>query len=303
MTSQHAFLQEISSTHTRRAYRVDLSRFFGEAEVDDHDLETVTTEDIRAFVRVMYEKGRSESTQRRRIAALRRFFDWLIDEGIRETNPVRSRGVTPMPPDGRDTSTTVLGKQDVRSMIEAARDRPRSRVRDQALMLTIVYGALRRGEVAGLRAKHVRPLGRYWIIDLPTSTSTSGGYVRIPDLVVDAIETMKSEFEIDEGPLWRSVSNRNRGEPMSPDAIYKAVRSLGKDAGLDGVNIDVLRRTGLQLALEGGADLPTVQVHGRFKAASSVAALHEEDDASGTLRKKNAADFIDLDRDDLIQTE
>lgn len=302
MSLRNSFLQQISSTHTRRAYRVDLSRFFGEAEIDARDVETVTTDDARSFIRTMYERGRSVSTQRRRIAALRRFFDWLIDEGMRDTNPVRSRDIAPMPGEEGQQSTQTLSKADVRDLLACASDRVRSGLRDQSLILTILYGALRRGEVAGLSVEDVRPLGRYWVIDLSSSTSTSGGYVRIPDLVVEGIEEMKSEYQISDGPLWRSLSNRNRGASMSPDAIYKVVRSVGEDAGIAGVNIDLLRRTGLQFALEGGADLPTVQAHGRFKAAASAASLHKGEKGSGTLRRSATA-YIELELDDVLQFE
>lgn len=302
MDARFTFLQQISAEHTRRAYRVDLERFFGEADIDDSDLETVTTAMIQSFVRSMHERGRSESTQRRRIAALRRFFDWAVESGIRTTNPVRARQIGPIADSEAQTRTRALSKQNIRDLLDVAGRRARSGRRDQALILTIVYAALRRSEIAGLCVDDVRPLGRHWVIDLPGSTSSAGGYVRVPEVVIDTIEEMKAEYEIDDGALWRSVSNRNLGEPMSPDAIYKVVRSVGEDAEIDGVTIDRLRRTGLHLALRGGADVPTVQAHGRLKSASTAAALHENDDASGTLRK-SAADFIDLQLDDLIQAE
>jgi integrase len=161
--------------------------------------------------------------------------------------------------------------------------------------LTIVYGALRRGEVAALEVDDVRPLGRYWILDLSEDAQGSD-YVRIPEVVVEAIERMKDAYDITKGALWRSRSNQNRGAPMSPDAIYKVIRRVAGQAGLDSVSIDELRRTGLQLALEGGATLPQVRAHGRFNDSTSVARFVEE--RSSELGA-SAIEHIELETGDL----
>lgn len=285
-----SFLKALSSDHTRRAYRTDLRRFFGGEDVQESVARAVTAEAVQTLVRSMHREELSASTQRRRLAALRRFFDWLIDRGVVQSNPARAPQVKPMPPDSDAADSTSLSEEEVEQLVATAGENVRTGLRNQALILTILYGALRRSEVAGLEVDDIRPLGRHWIIDL----GTAGGYVRIPETVVDAIERMKDTYQISSGPLWRSLSNRNRSTPMSPDAIYKVVRRISERAGLDAVSIDALRRTGLQLALKGGADLQEVQAHGRFSSASSAATLHEQETLSGALSGK-AVENIDLD--------
>lgn len=292
MDQLNAFLTNVSSFQTRRAYRTDLQRFFGQKEVDDAVVQTIGVEAIQSFVRAMHRKNRSLSTQRRRLAALRSFYDWLIQEGIVSSNPARHPTVKPLRPEEEPTNASTLSTNEVQTLLAAAGEFSTTGERDQALLLTIVYGALRRSEVARLKVEDVRPLGRYWILDLQTKENS--GYVRIPEPVVEAIEQMREEYDIASGPLWRSVSNRNRGQPMSPDAIYKVVRRVSERAGLGVVSIDMLRRTGLQLALEGGADVPQVQAHGRFRNSASAARLHDSEKQSGTLGE-SAVEYIDLD--------
>lgn len=287
-----SFLEEVSSQQTRRAYRTDLRRFFPDENVDASLVQGVEPEGIQSFVRAMHRDDQSLSTQRRRLAALRRFFDWLIQRGQLKRNPARHPEVQLLSPDTSPSNPT-LTKEETEALIDAAGDSPRTGPRDRALILTIVYAALRRREVARLEVGDIRPLGRYWVLDLPTLPQ-DGGYVRIPELVVEAIEQMKDRYGIDHGRLWRSLSNRNDGTPMSPDAIYKVVRRVAERAGLDTVSIDVLRRTGLQLALQGGADVPQVQTHGRFSDSSSAARLHNDEERSGAL-SESAVDYIDLD--------
>lgn len=293
-----SFLSSLSSQQTCRAYRTDLQRFFSQDDdVEAAHAQSVESEDVRAFVRTMRDLGRSEGTQQRRLAALRSFFDWTIKEGLQDRNPARHPDVQPMPSENDPSSTRRLTKAEAYSVLEVAGSSAQSGRRDQVLILTIIYAALRRSEVAGLQVEDLRPLGRYWVLDLD-GASTGGGYVRIPEQVVDAIEKMKDTYGISSGPLWRSMSNRNRGESLSPDAIYSIVRRAGKTANVGLVNIDTLRRTGLHLAAEGGADVSQIRVHGRFGDAASAARIHTSD-VQGQRLGDSAAECIDLDVSDL----
>lgn len=262
----------------------------------ESEVQAIIPESIQSFVRVMYQKNLSQSTQYRRLSALRSFFDWLIREGVLSHNPARHPKVEPLCPD-TNRPETILRKKEVEELVAAVGKSSQSGIRDRALILTILYAALRRSEVAHLEVDDVRPLGRYWILDLQTDKNESG-YVRIPEIVVEAIEQVKEHYGVASGRLWRSLSNRNYGSPMSPDAVYKVVRRVSEEAGLEPVSIDALRRTGLHLALQGGADLPQVQTHGRLRDAASAARLHDGEERSGALGD-SAVDYIDLDIPDL----
>ena len=290
-----SFLQEIQNKQTRRAYRTDLRRFFQAMELEGSDVVGILSDDVQSFVRSLRDAGESVSTQRRRLAAVRSFYDWLINEGVVSQNPARHPQVEPLRPESGSSARPLLSAQDIEALVHTAGSTSRTGLRDQALILTIVFGALRRSEVTALEVDDVRPLGRYWILDLSKDAQGSD-YVRIPETVVEAIERMKDAYNITKGALWRSRSNQNRGAPMSPDAIYKVVRRVAEQAGLDSVSIDRLRRTGLQLALKGGATLPQVQAHGRFSDPASAARLSEE--RSSELGA-SAVEHIELEVEDL----
>lgn len=289
-----SFLETLSSDHTRRGYCRDLSRFFGEGTVQTKEVQAVSSEAIKVLVQSMHRDELSRSTQRRTLAALRRFFDWLIERGVLKYNPARAPEIEPIPPDSGSTNSSVLTREEVEHLVATAGENSQTGLRDQTLILTIVYAALRRSEVAALTVENIRPLGRHWIIDLETSGTTKGGYVRIPDFLVELIERMKEAYGISGGPLWRSCSNRNRGSRMSPDAIYKVIRRMAERAGLGSVTIDGLRQTGLRLALDGGADLLQIQAHGRFSASSSAVRLHDTGKRFGTL-DDSAVEYVELD--------
>ena len=294
------FLKSIDSDHTRRAYRTDLKDYFRRSDDEDLDARIKRTRksDIQDYIHGLQKENLSESTTRRRLSALRRFYDWLLNRGLVDSNPARDvhldqvRGLEST--DETSNDSKPLTKAEVETLLQATADAGTASTRDWGLLLTILYGALRRSEVAGMNVEHVRPIGRHWVIDLPSGSSGASAYVKIPDLVVEAIDAVRDRYGIDQGPLWRSLSNRNRGARMSPDAIYKVVRRTAQRAGLDRVTVDAVRQTGLQLAHEAGATMHQLQLHGRLKSASSVERYMDSNEDAGRLND-SAADFLTLD--------
>jgi len=297
-TSIDDFLQTLGSDNTRRAYRRDLTTFFQRTEDENSEdwtdaSESVTPSDVNAWVREMAKDGLATSTQRRRISAMKRWFDWLVDTGRHDRNPVRTGRVRPKEPSDASTSEISLTKSDVERLIRVAGKHEASGVRDRALILTIVYASLRRAEVAAMDVEHVRPLGRHWVIDIPDGDDRKAVYVKVPEVVARAVDSVCDAYAIDKGALWRSVSNRNAGTRMTPGAIYKVVRDVGDRAGLEGVTIDALRNVGLRLASKGGATLSQTQSHGRLQTPAAAARYASSDD--GGRLTNSAVDFVELD--------
>ncbi len=295
------FLDQIDAKHTRRAYRTDLSDFLDRRLGDDEAgrLSRLTRDDVRSYVQSLQSDGLSESTQRRRLSALRRFFDWLMDQGHMERNPARACQIELGSASGVNSKTgtqpsSVLSKDEVESLIAATSDAGQAAVRDHGLLLTILYATLRRAEVAAMDVEHVRPLGRHWVIDLPAGDAWSSAYVKIPEAVVEAIEQVQARYDIETGALWRSLSNRNRGNRMTPDAVYKVVRRTGKRANLGDVTVETIRRTGLRLAMDAGATMQQAQLHARLQSTATLERLAEVDQRKNRL-SESAVDFIDLD--------
>jgi len=303
MSLLNRFLEQIDTKHTRRAYRTDLTDFLDRRRGDDEagHLSRLTRDDVRSYVQSLQSDGLSKSTQRRRLSALRRFFDWLMDHGHTDRNParacqieLRSSSSVHSKTDGQPSS--VLSKDEVGTLIAATNDAGQAETRDRGLLITILYAALRRAEVAAMEVEHIRPLGRHWVIDLPAGDAWSSAYVKIPETVVEAIERVQVRYDIETGPLWRSLSNRNRGNRMTPDAIYKVVRRTGERSGLGTVTVETIRQTGLRLAMDAGATMQQVQLHARLQSTATLERLADAEERKSRLGE-SAADFIDLNLD------
>ena len=284
------YLQRYDRANTRRAYENDLVDFFGARRVSLDQAATVTFVEVNAYIAAMEADGYSGSTIKRRVAALRGFFDWLVALGALERNPAHRQLLRRVrSASRRDRTIVVLTADQAGRLVAATKDAGEAAVRDRALVLTLLYCVLRRSEAAAMEADHVRPLGHYWVLDLPETKGGADQYVKIPAHVVEEIDLMKAHYGITEGPLWRSLSNNSRGRRLSPQSIYRIVRQTAQRAGLaQDVGAHTLRHTGCTLALEAGASLQQVQTHARHKhIETTMVYIHQRDKL-----RDSAADYI-----------
>lgn len=240
----------------------------------------------------MEAAGAKASTIRRRVAAIRGFFDWLEALGAIEKNPAHRQLIRKIKASrSKDRVLVVLTSEQAKILLNTA---GQSSLRNHAMMATMLHCVLRRSEVAAMDVEHIRPLGKYWILDLPHTKGGADQYVKIPSHVVELIEEHREHYGIGTGPLWRSHSRRNLGGRLTPTSIYRIVRDTAVAAGLPEIGAHTLRHTGCTLAIDGGASLQQVQSHARHKQIeTTMAYVHQRD-----RLRDSAADFIQLDLPD-----
>lgn len=287
-----AYLQRFDRAATRRGYGNDLFDFFGRENVRLADARAVTFLHVNKYIAQLDADGRKPTTIKRRIAAIRGFFEWLVALDLLDKNPAhrkllrRVRSTTT-----HDKTLIFLTAQQAQRLLDAADESGEAAPRDRALVLTLLHCVLRRSEAAAMDVEHVRPLGHYWVLDLPHTKGGSDQYVKIPAHVVDEIDAMRDAYGIKEGPLWRSLSNNSRGNRLSERSIYGIVEKVAKRAGLPGeIGAHSLRHTGCTLAIEAGASIQQVQSHARHKnIETTMIYVHQRD-----RLKDSAADFIHI---------
>ena len=155
------FLTELrrreASEHTLAAYRRDLTAFaewFAGHVGQDFALAAVTPTDVRDFRAYLREtKHQKPATIKRKLAALRSFFQWAIAVDLRADSPlatvkdVREEPRAPRWFPKRDLDR--LGRE-----IEAVA-KPRVRARDLAVVALLRHTGLRVGELCRLRLRDV----------------------------------------------------------------------------------------------------------------------------------------------------
>jgi integrase/recombinase XerD len=236
-----------ASKHTLAAYRNDLDR----AADAVTPLGTASANDLSrlgtAWVRL------APSTVARRSAALRRFFGFLVDEGLRRDDPSsslpRPRFERPLP--------RILDEDEVRRMFEAAEDRAssdeRTAVRNLAL-LELLYGSgLRASELVGLPRGSVR-VGQPFLV-----VRGKGAKERLVPISSRAEAAVaKWTSQVPPGSPWLFPSGKSH---LSRVRLFQIVRAMAADAGIsiERVSPHVLRHAFATHLLSGGADLRVLQ--------------------------------------------
>jgi integrase/recombinase XerD len=236
-----------SSRHTLAAYRNDLER----AAEALGSLGAAATDDLSRLGGQWAELA--PSTVARRSAALRRFFGFLVDDGLRRDDPSsalpRPRLERPLP--------RILETSDVERMFEAAEDRAASgelaAVRNLAL-LELLYGSgLRASELVSLPRGAVRPGQPFMMV------RGKGSKERLVPISTRAEAAVAKWLEIaPSGPLWLFPSGSKH---ISRVRLFQIVRAMAADAGIapERVSPHVLRHAFATHLLSGGADLRVLQ--------------------------------------------
>ena len=235
-----------ASKHTLAAYRNDLERA---AEI----VQPLATSQVEDLARLGTRwADLAPSTVARRAAALRRFFGFLVDEGLRRDDP---SGALPRPRLERPLPR-ILDTAEVERMFEAAENRAASgeftALRNLAL-LELLYGSgLRASELVGLPRSAVRSGQPFLMI------RGKGGKERLVPISRRAESAVKAWQEVaTEGP-WLFPSGKKH---LSRVRLFQIVRQMAADAGIapDRVSPHVLRHAFATHLLSGGADLRVLQ--------------------------------------------
>lgn len=236
-----------ASKHTLAAYRNDLDRA-ADAIVS---LGSASANDLSRLGAAWATLA--PSTVARRSAALRRFFGFLVDEGLRRDDPSsslpRPRFERPLP--------RILDEDEVRRMFEAAEDRASSgegtAVRNLAL-LELLYGSgLRASELVGLPRGAVRSGQPFLVV------RGKGSKERLVPISTRA-ETAVAEWirHVPSASLWLFPSGKSH---LSRVRLFQIVRAMAADGGIsiERVSPHVLRHAFATHLLSGGADLRILQ--------------------------------------------
>jgi len=236
-----------SSRHTLDAYRNDLART---AECIG-SLGSASSDDLSRLGAQWAELA--PSTLARRSAALRRFFGFLVDDGLRSDDPSaalpRPRFERPLP--------RILEADEIDRMFEAAEERAVSgelaALRNLAL-LELLYGSgLRATELVSLPRGAVRPGQPFLVV------RGKGSKERLVPISSRAETAVAKWLEAAPGGRpWLFPSGKTH---LSRVRLFQIVRAMAADAGIspERVSPHVLRHAFATHLLSGGADLRVLQ--------------------------------------------
>ena len=236
-----------AARNTLLAYRRDLEA----ASATVGSLEAASSTDLGKLGQAWSELARS--TVARRAAALRRFYGFLFDEGLRADDP---SAALPRPTLQRPLPR-ILEPEEVEAMFREVEARAASgqpiALRNLAL-LELLYGSgMRATELVSLPRRAVRPGQPYVMI------KGKGGKERlVPVSSRAAVAVAKWLEQVPETAAWIFPGGKSH---LSRVRLFQLVRAMAALAGIspDRVSPHVLRHAFATHLLAGGADLRVLQ--------------------------------------------
>ncbi len=253
-----------AAENTLAGYRRDLEDFSG--FLGRKTLASAQSEDISAYLGDLNRRGFAETSQARRLSALKQFYKFLYAEGSREDDPTRTLSA----PKKRASLPKVLSMEDVDRLIETARaetEKPQksaaARLRTQRMytLIEVLYATgLRVSELVALPVTAALRDAR--LIEI----RGKGGKERLVPLSRAAQAAMKDYVGLRaaegayEKSLWLFPSHGDSGH-LTRQHFARDLKDLAVAAGLDAGKISphVLRHAFASHLLQNGADLRVVQ--------------------------------------------
>jgi site-specific recombinase XerD len=183
--------------------------------------------------------GLSNATIQQYVVAVRSFYEFLIEDGLRERNPVQRgqsgrRGRRPRQGLVRrvEQAPWIPNESDWQRILHAVAAEP---LRNR-LMVALAYdGALRREELVQLAVEDFEPA--YLLIHLRAETTKSRRAREVSfgtatsQLFMAYLLQRRQVMGRVGGRLLRSTSRRNAGAPLGPSSWSKVVTGIGRRAG------------------------------------------------------------------------
>lgn len=251
------------SKNTLEAYRNDLYQLVNAVEThvsnmnQSPDWGQVTTDLLVEYVYdLRSKKGYRDSTTARKIAAIKSFFGFLVEEGSIDNDPTESL-VTPRP--GR-TLPQILTEEEVdRLLSPVGKDGTQENLRDLALLELLYATGLRVTEMISLNLDDVNLDEGY------LRCFGKGSKERIVYIYPKAIRAMQNYInngrpKIPGASKTKAIFLNRRGERLTRQWVWAILKSRAKTANIDKkIAPHVLRHSFATHMLKGGAPLRHVQ--------------------------------------------
>jgi site-specific recombinase XerD len=256
-----------SAANTRAAYRRDIELFVEWMMDAEHVLthknhsariviSSVSKNHIREYLSVLHHRGATSRTIARRVASLRRYFNWCIRERLRDDDPTtgvhtpKVRGRLPRPLDEKTASALVSTEDEDAPEWQRARDRA---------VLEILYGSgLRVSEVCGLSVDSVDVSRRQLRV---IGKGSKERLVPISDHAHDALQRwLKTRHEVSAAQSGNALFVSSRGTALSRRDVARLLDAAGKRVGLPaGTHPHALRHSFATHLMDNGADTRSIQ--------------------------------------------
>ena len=270
------------SRATVTAYRAALTHYFSFCSRHELAPEKAIFEDIAAYIRPQLPgmpQSAASATLQLRLSAIRLWFDYLIYMDVISLNPLPRSGSPGMPSAGRGLVQRITRLPDIpddSKWYRLLNYVSNCSLRNRLMLALAYYGALRRSEVTAIAVEDIDPAHRLIRIRAENTKSKRERMVCYGPAITPVLAAHLRHLRqlgFTGGALFRSVSDRNVGSPLSYWSWSKTVREWADKAEIPGLSTHTFRhlrlthlaRAGWKLheiaTYAGHRDLRTTQIY------------------------------------------
>ncbi|HVT90631.1 MAG TPA: tyrosine-type recombinase/integrase [Tepidisphaeraceae bacterium] len=263
------FTAEIRNPETRKAYSTDIWQFLDWCDLRRRPLADIDPMTVAAYVELLMKPkddggfGCSIRSTKRKLAAIRALFDYLVTGGAASFNPASSvRGPKLRVAKG---STLVLQASDAGEFLDGLDTSTVVGLRDRAIIGVMVYTFARVGAVAKLKVGDYYQNGKKWWLRLHEKGNV---FNEVPvhhkaEEYLDAYMLLAGVGDDKKAPLFRSTigkTGRLTAVALHPDNVLQMVKRRARDAGVsDRLCCHTWRGTGITAYIKAGGDIRIAQ--------------------------------------------
>ena len=241
------------SPHTIRSYRADLQEFLlFFKKRNQNDLRYFTSANIRSFLAALQTQHQpARNTVLRKIASLRSFASFLLEQGQLERNPFK---LLPAPKRER-ILPKFLSVEETERLLDTAAHSKHFAARDKALFELMYSSGLRRSEVTGLRVKDID------FFNGIVKVFGKGSKERLVPVTDAALDALKTYLACRKNPQRDDALFLNKnGKPLTGDGLAYIFKNTAIASHLARkVTPHSLRHSFATHLLNNGCDLRSLQ--------------------------------------------
>lgn len=252
---QYLTVEQGFSVNTIAAYKTDIKKFIAYAQKNEiTQVDKVTYEILKNFMHEERKEGLSPSTSARRLASLKAFFVFFVDEGYIEKSPAEilsaSKKAQHLP--------RILSLKEVEILLEQPDLTTPDGLRDRAMIELLYATGMRVSELIGLNCEHINLKTNYVICYGKRSKER---LIPVGDIALDFISKyLKVRPLLAKGKVEQALFLNNKASRMTRQGFWLVLRKYAKKACINKeLTPHTLRHSFATHLLENGADLRVVQ--------------------------------------------
>ena len=258
LNSYFEYLKEYkkSTANTLQAYKRDLDKFIDyAASADINDFADVDSDVINNFKAHLGSVGLSSSSVSRTLSSMRGLFQYLVSEGICETNPAKAVHNDKV----EKKELSVLTSKEVEMLIAQPNTNDPKGIRDKAMLEVLYATGIKVTELIDLEIEDIN----LQLSFIRCGRGDKERYIPIYPIAIKALTHYidKSRKLLVTDSKERALFVNITGEKMTRQGFWKILKSYAASAGISkSITPHTLRHSFAAHLLENGADIHDIQV-------------------------------------------